>query len=213
MASFPKIRFLTTWFVLLYWRVKVHGAGNIPSTGPFVTVINHASYLDPFLVDWASKKRELYFMAKAELFRNWFFGWFLTQCNAFPVKRGVLDESAIQTFHRLLRSGKPVGFFPEGTRTPTGELQPGKRGSGMLLYNARVPVIPAYIDGTFECYPKGKAFPGPGRVSITFGPAIPLEDLYEKGPEKNTYNRITDRLMEHIGQLRPAPARSPLALG
>ncbi|HEY5039393.1 MAG TPA: lysophospholipid acyltransferase family protein, partial [bacterium] len=171
MASFPKIRFLTTWFVALYWRTKIHGAENIPSTGPFVVVANHASLLDPYLIAWASKKRELNFIAKEELFQNPFIGWFLTQCNAFPVKRGANDERAIYQFYEILRSGKPIGLFPEGTRTLDGEIQRGKKGAGMLIYNARVPVIAAYIAGTFDCFPKGKSFPRPGNTSITFGPA------------------------------------------
>src|ERR1039458_6485826 len=106
MASFPKIRFLTTWFVNLYWRTKVYGIKNIPPAGPFVVVANHASILDPYLIDWASKERELYFLAKEELFRNRFIGYFLTHCNAIPVKRGVIDETAIKKFHEILGEGK-----------------------------------------------------------------------------------------------------------
>lgn len=203
MTSFPKIRFLTTWFVRLYWRTKIHGEENIPSAGPFVVVANHASLLDPYLIDWASKKRELYFLAKAELFRNPFFGYFLKRCNAIPVKRGVLDEEAIKSFHEILGSGKPVGLFPEGTRTLNGEIQPGKKGSGMLVYNARVPVIPAYIAGTFDCFPKGKVWPRPGHTSVTFGPPIPLDDLYQGKAEKPIYRKIADRLMENISKLHP----------
>ncbi len=168
-----------------------------------MVVANHASLLDPYLIDWASKKRELYFMAKAELFRNPFFGWFLRQCNAFPVKRGVIDEEAIKTFHDILASGKPVGLFPEGTRTVDGETQPGKKGSGMLVYNAKVPVVPAYIAGTFQCFPKGKSWPRPGHTSITFGPALSLDDLYREKAEKPTYRKVADRLMEGIDRLRP----------
>ena len=203
LASFPKIRFLTTWFVHLYWRTQIYGAQNIPPTGPFVIVANHASLLDPYLIDWASKKRELYFLAKEELFRNPLLGYFLTQCNAIPVKRGVMDEEAIRRFHDIVASGKPIGIFPEGTRTLTGEVQPGKKGSGMLVYNARVPVIPVYIAGTFECFPKGKSWPRPGRTSVTFGPAVELGELYLEKPEKATYRRIVERLMESIEGLRP----------
>ena len=203
MASFPKIRFLTTWFVNLYWRTKVYGIENIPPAGPFVVVANHASFLDPYLIDWASKERELYFLAKEELFRNPFIGYFLTQCNAIPVRRGVIDEAAIKKFHEILGEGKPMGIFPEGTRTLTGETQPGKKGAGMLVYNARVPVLAAYIAGTFECFPKGKTWPRPGKTSIIFGPVIPMEDLYREKAEKATYRKITERLMENIAQLRP----------
>jgi 1-acyl-sn-glycerol-3-phosphate acyltransferase len=202
MTSLPKIRFLTTWFVHLYWRTKIIGAENIPKAGPFIVVANHASILDPYLIDWASKERELYFLAKEELFRNPLIGRFMRGCNAVPVKRGVIDETAIKTFHEILDSGKPMGLFPEGTRTLTGETLPGKKGSGMLIYNARVPVIPAYVAGTFECFPKGKSWPRPGHTSINFGPPISLGDLYQEKPEKPTYRQIADRLMEAINQLK-----------
>ena len=73
----------------------------------------------------------------------------------------------------------------------------------MLLYNAKVPVIPAYIAGTFHCWPKGKLLPRPGKTSVTYGPAIFLEDLYAEKAEKGTYRKIADRLMENIGKLKP----------
>jgi 1-acyl-sn-glycerol-3-phosphate acyltransferase len=194
---------LTHWFVLLYFRPKIYGAENIPAVGPFVVVANHASLFDPYFMAYTSKKRELYFIAKEELFRNPFLGWFLTRCNAFPVRRGLKDERAIGQFHELLRLGKPIGLFPEGTRTLNGELQPAKKGAGMLVYNARVPVIPAYIGGTYDCFPKGKLLPRPGKTWITYGPALPLEDLYSEKAEKDTYRKIADRLMENIAKLGP----------
>ena len=119
-------------------------------------------------------------MAKEELFRYPLFGHFIRACGAFPVKRGSRDETAVQKFHDYLHSGKPLVVFPEGTRTPNGELQPAKKGVGKLLYNAQVPVIPAYIAGTFECWPKGRAFPKPGKTSVTYGAPIELGGLFIK---------------------------------
>jgi 1-acyl-sn-glycerol-3-phosphate acyltransferase len=75
----------------------------------------------------------------------------------------------------------------------------------MLLYNARVPVIPAYIQGTFHCWPKGKLLPRPGKTSVTYGPPIALEDLYLEKGDKTTFRKIADRIMEKIAQLRPQP--------
>ena len=72
----------------------------------------------------------------------------------------------------------------------------------MLLYKARVPVIPAYIAGTFESWPKGKSFPRPAQTSVSYGPAIPMEDLYNLADEKATYRKIADRGMEHIAMLK-----------
>jgi 1-acyl-sn-glycerol-3-phosphate acyltransferase len=203
VVSFPKIRFLTTWFVKLYFRTKSFGTENIPETGPFVVVTNHASFLDPYLIGYTSLKREVGFMAKEELFRVPIFGWFIGRCGAFPVRRGARDQEAIQRFHDFLHSGKPLVIFVEGTRTLTGDLQPAKKGSGMLLYNAQVPVIPAYIDGSFYCWPKGKLFPKPGDTSVTYGPPINLADLYHEKSDKNTYSKIAARVMDKISVLRP----------
>jgi 1-acyl-sn-glycerol-3-phosphate acyltransferase len=207
MASFPKLRFFTTWFIKLYFHTRGFGTENIPKTGPFVVVANHASFLDPYLIGYTSLERQVGFMAKEELFRVPVFGWIITYCGAFPVKRGGRDQEGVQKFHDFLHSGKPLVNFVEGTRTLTGELQPAKKGSGMLLYNAKVPVIPAYIDGTFACWPKGKLLPRPGKTSVTYGPPVPLDDLYREKAEKVTYAKIANRLMENISRLRPPTSR------
>jgi 1-acyl-sn-glycerol-3-phosphate acyltransferase len=206
MVSFPKARFTTAWFTSRYFGIKSLGAENIPETGPFVIVSNHASNLDPYMIGFTSSKREVGFMAKEELFRIPIFGWTIKYCGAFPVRRGMLDEVAIQKFHDFLHAGKPLVVFVEGTRTLDGNLQPAKKGVGLLLYNAKVPVIPAYIDGTFKSMPKGSFFPKPGKITVTYGPAIPLEDLYSETAEKPTYRRIAERVTEYIGRLRPIPA-------
>ncbi len=200
MPSFPKLRFTTTWLINLLFQTKGYGLENIPPTGPFVVASNHASFLDPYLIGFTSIQREVGFMAKEELFKVPLFGSIIRYCGAFPVKRGTRDEDAIQKFQDFLHSGKPLVIFPEGTRTLTGELQPAKKGVGMLLYNAKVPVIPAYIGGTFHCWPKGKLLPRPGKTFVTYGPPIPLDDLYSEKPEKATYRKIADRLMEHVAR-------------
>jgi len=203
LASFPVIRFLTTWFVELYFHTRGHGTQNIPERGPFVVVANHASFLDPYMIGYTSLQRQVGFMAKEELFRAPLFGPFIRRCGAFPVKRNSRDMEAVHQFHDFLNSGKPLVVFVEGTRTLNGELQPAKKGSGMLLYNAKVPVIPAYIDGTFHCWPKGKLLPKPGPISVTYGAPVPLDDLYAEKPEKITYAKIANRVMEHITKLKP----------
>lgn len=206
MVSFPKIRCSTGWFTSRYFGIKSVGTENIPPTDPFIVVSNHASNLDPYIIGYTSPKREVGFMAKEELFKVPVLGWIIRHCGAFPVRRGIMDEAAIQKFHDFLHAGKPLTIFVEGTRTLDGSLQPAKKGVGLLLYNAKVPVIPAYIDGTFKSMPKGRFLPRPGKITVTYGPAIPLEDLYSAIAEKATYRKIAERVTDYIGRLKPVSA-------
>jgi 1-acyl-sn-glycerol-3-phosphate acyltransferase len=209
MASFPLTRILTTWFVRFYFRISIHGESSIPAEGPFVVVANHASLLDPFFIGYASPRRQVGFMAKEELFKIPIFGAMIRRYDAFPVRRGQHDLEAVQRFHDFLHQNKPLLIFPEGTRTLTGELQKAKKGVGLLLYNAQVPVIPAYVGGTFESWPKGKLFPKSVKTSVRFGEPLLLDDLYREKPEKDTYRRIAERIMESIARLKAIEAPKP----
>jgi 1-acyl-sn-glycerol-3-phosphate acyltransferase len=201
MPSFPKLRITTTWLIELLFHTRASGLENIPKDGPFVIVSNHASFLDPYLIGYTSREREVGFMAKEELFKVPLFGSIIRYCGAFPVRRGGLDAEGIQRFYDFLHSGKPLVLFAEGTRTLEGRLQKAKTGVGLLLYNAKVPVIPAFIAGTFRAWPKGKLLPRPCRTSVSYGSPIPLEDLYGEKPEKTLYRKIADRVMNHIARL------------
>jgi len=141
-------------------------------------------------------------MAKEELFQIPLFGRLIRRYDAFPVRRGQHDMAAVQRFHDFLHQNKPLLIFPEGTRTLTGELQKAKKGVGLLLYNARVPVIPAYVGGTFESWPKGKLFPKSTKTYVRFGKPVELDDLYREKAEKETYRLIAERIMHRISQLR-----------
>jgi len=212
LPSFPAVRLVTFIPVRLFLRPDIRGLENIPQTGPFVVVSNHASNLDPYLMGYASVRRAVGFMAKEELFRIPVFGPAIRRWGAFPIKRGRVDEEGIQKFYDFIHSDHPVVIFIEGTRTLDGELQPPKKGVGMLLQKVRVPVIPVYIGGTFQCWPKGKTFPKPGKVKIIYGPPVPLDDLYALPAEKPTYRLIAERLMDRIRGLKESqnPSGTPI---
>jgi len=201
--SFPVVRFLIGWLLHGYFGLKTYGLANIPDTGPFVVASNHASNLDPILLGFTIVKRQIGFLAKEELFHVPLLKSVIPLWGAFPVKRGSRDSGAIETFLETLSHGKPLLLFPEGTRTLDGELQPAKTGVGRLLYGAKVPVIPAYVAGTFECFRKGSRFPRPGRTSVSYGQPVPLEGLYREKPEKTTFTMIGSLVMEHIAKLKP----------
>lgn len=133
-------------FYLLF-PYKIKGIENIPNDRqPLILCSNHISYLDPVFLLMGFKRRSIYFMAKAELFKNPVAAWFLSKLfGAFPVNRGKGDTSSIDTAERLVREGKLMGIFPEGTRSKDGTLGRAKSGSALIVSRTGASVLPAAI--------------------------------------------------------------------
>jgi 1-acyl-sn-glycerol-3-phosphate acyltransferase len=190
-------------FFWLFYRLRTEGRVHVPARGGFILASNHASYLDPPALGAAVAHRELHFMARSSLFRNWFFGWLIRRVNAHPIERGKGLDQNWDVFLRLLERGQGLLVFPEGTRTTTGELQRGKLGFGMLAYAARTPVVPAYVYGTFAAMPKGGRHRFQ-RLYVRFGPPVPLDDLRARPSGPTTWRAISERTLQSIAALRPA---------
>src|SRR5512143_3170391 len=111
----------------LLFGYRITGRENVPSTGGVILASNHASYLDPPLVGTGIGRR-VNFMAKEELFNRPWKRFVLSNWKAIPVRREQLDKAVLKSVLERLRAGEVVGLFPEGTRSPDGELMPGKAG-------------------------------------------------------------------------------------
>ena len=157
---------LVPWFYrfcrVVVWRwirfkfpITVTGLENIPSTGGVILASNHASYLDPPVIAAAIKHRFMRFMARDTLFHHPVSNWLFPKIGVVPLSREKGDVAAIKNAIHMLKSGECVGLFPEGTRTLDGNIHEAKGGIGFLIAKASVPVIPVYIGGTFEAFPKG----------------------------------------------------------
>lgn len=101
----------------------------------------------------------------------------------------------------MLKSGKNLIWFPEGHRSPTGELQPFKPGIGMLLDRYPVPVVPVFIHGTREAMPPGTAWMRPRKVTIIFGEPLDPHELEQHGEGEQPQSRIVQALHEHLAQM------------
>jgi 1-acyl-sn-glycerol-3-phosphate acyltransferase len=95
----------------------------------------------------------------------------------FPIQREGMGASGVKETLRRLRAGGIVTLFPEGTRSPDGQLGPIKPGVAVLVSRARVPVVPAGLAGTFELWPRSRLIPVPHPIRIHYGPPILPEDL------------------------------------
>jgi 1-acyl-sn-glycerol-3-phosphate acyltransferase len=190
---------------LLVWnRFTARGAENVPATGGCIIVSNHASFLDPPIISAGVRHRQVRFMARDTLFEGRFMSWFMPAVGVIPLDRTRGDIGALRKAIQLLKGGTVIGLFPEGTRSPDGNLQAPKGGIGFLIAKAGVPVVPAYISGSFRAYPRGARFIHPAKVSIVLGSPIPPAELAALAAEENGYEKIAQLVMTKIAALRPA---------
>ncbi len=189
------------FFRVMFWllfRPRVLGQENIPSTGGFILASNHISYYDPPIVGcW--QKRQMYFFAKQELFRNRLFGALIRAANSIPVKRGTIDRLAVRMAVDVVRQGNGLVVFPEGTRSKTPHFLPPKAGVGMLARAAQCPIVPAYLYGNNrlkDCFWRRK------RMTIAYGEPLSADLVASFADDKEGYQALADVVMERIGRLR-----------
>ncbi|MBI5867589.1 MAG: 1-acyl-sn-glycerol-3-phosphate acyltransferase [candidate division Zixibacteria bacterium] len=185
----------------LLWWPRLIGRDRLPKES-YLICANHRSWFDPPLVA-ILHNRQIGFLAKAELFSNSLVGWFLRTLNAQPIRRGAIDRAAIRGVMDKLERGLPVIVFPEGTRSRTGQMLPPRPGVGMLARQAGVPVVPAYIVGSFGVGRQPFLW---GRLAIRIGPTIRVEEIAAFPDDKQGYRDLTDRIMRAICDLSDDPA-------
>ncbi|MBE3588719.1 MAG: 1-acyl-sn-glycerol-3-phosphate acyltransferase [Thermoanaerobacteraceae bacterium] len=175
--------------LLLLRRWVVEGAENLPRRGGVLVVSNHASYWDPVVVGCALD-RQVHFMAKAELFHFPVLGPVIRRLDAFPVARGGADRQAIRRALELLKQGRVVGIFPEGTRSRTGELLEPHLGAAMLALRAQVPVLPVAVINSRGLFRRVRVHIGKPLFFSRAGPAA-----------RQDYQAISREIMREIAKL------------
>lgn len=181
-------------FKLLYFY-RVRGKKNVPKKGPFIVCSNHLSNLDPVMLS-LTQKRQIYYMAKAELFKNKFASFIIRMLGAFPVNRGAGDGKAINEAEQILKDGRLVGIFIEGTRSKTGDFLRPKAGAAMIAHQMNVPVIPVCITPRKK---KVKMFSG---MTISWGNPLTTEELGLKKGSGEEYRNASRIIMDEIKKLR-----------
>ena len=169
---FAFARFLCRAVCAIMFRPRVFGRENVPREGGVLLASNHQSFLDPVLVG-IRLPRHTHFMARETLFRSWLAGWVLPRVNAFPIRRGEADKSAIREAIRRVSAGAALVVFPEGTRTRDGSLGRIRPGIFVIAERAGVPIVPVVIDGAFRAWPRHAKLPRPHRVQVVYGEPIP----------------------------------------
>ncbi|MDA3789685.1 MAG: lysophospholipid acyltransferase family protein [Desulfobacula sp.] len=167
-----------------YWNVTLKGLENIDHHRTYIIVANHQSLADIALL--FQTRAQFKWIAKASLFKIPFLGWCMSLARHVPLRRDNIS-SARRVYHEAsdwIDKGISVMFFPEGTRSTSGELQNFHLGAFKLALKKNVPVLPIAIQGTSKAMPKGKWIFNPdGDISLTVLPVIESEDFQLSGPE------------------------------
>lgn len=200
-------RFLLYHLERFYFSLEVIGAENLPITGGVLLVSNHASHLDPTTLT-CGLHRDVHFLAKEELFRGPL-GTFLLKVNALPLRRSGVDRVALRRCYDILREGHVLMMFPEGKRTLTGALQQAMPGAALFAAQTGVPVVPAYIHGTFMAMPVAAKGMQRTKLKVIIGKPFHVDpiDICTLKP-KDYYKKTSRLIMSKIGELETASRAS-----
>jgi 1-acyl-sn-glycerol-3-phosphate acyltransferase len=184
--------------------IRATGRGNVPATGGALLVSNHLSHLDVFVLG-VLLPRPLNYVARSSLFIP-VLGPLIRSVGGFAIQREGIGAQGVKETLRRVRAGGVVVLFPEGTRSPDGELGELKPGIAALASRLRVPIVPAAVAGTFEAWPRSRPFPTAHAVRVHYGPPIAPGELVGLDADAVTA-LIRARLLECQAEARQALSR------
>lgn len=182
----------------VFCRFRKMGDEFIPRNGGVIIASNHTAYIDPPLLGMASP-RELYFLAKKELFKIKVLGWLIKKLNAIPISRGEYDRKGLKRSVELLKQGKALVLFPEGSRSKNGKLQESRPGIGKIALEAEVPIVPAYVSNSrnfIQSILKGE------NIGVCFGTPVDPSWLSKVPRNKEGYRLVGQEIMRRINILK-----------
>ena len=184
----------------LFFRFRIVHRERMIQSGPAILAMNHQSYFDPPLAGNASD-RAIYFLARRSLLEVPVLRWLLPKLNVIPVNQEANDRSALKALIQVVRAGNGALVFPEGGRTPDGNLQPGLPGIGLVIAKTLAPVVPLRIFGAHEAWPiGGKIRRHP--ITVVVGEPIRFTAADLEAGGKEAYARISQRVMDAIAEIR-----------
>jgi len=172
------------------------GGENIPQKDSFIMVSNHGSLLDPPFLGHALR-RNISFMAKAELFKIPFLGFVIKACGAYPVKRGIADKNTIKTACKKLSNNNCIGIFIDGTRQKNGRVNKPKQGAALLAFKNQKLLLPVAIVNSHRLIRFKYFLPFFSKIVIKVAkPVYP-----PKSSSRDDLNSVTIQLQNDINNL------------
>jgi long-chain acyl-CoA synthetase len=188
------------------YRLRVEGLQHVPPGGPLILVANHCSFFDAFILAASLPLRtcqDIFYMGFEWFFRHPVLAWWGRGVRVIPVDMDTFLMRALQASAVVLRQGKILCVFPEGERSVDGRVRPFRKGVGILAKELKAPILPAYIAGSFQAWPRGQSLPGIHRLRVRFGPVATADALLlEEGPRgSDDAETIVMRLRERVAAL------------
>jgi 1-acyl-sn-glycerol-3-phosphate acyltransferase len=174
------VQHITTLLFLIQGGIRASGRSNLPPVGGVLLVSNHLSHLDVFVLG-IPLPRPLNYVARSSLFFPPL-GFLIRSVGGFPIQREGMGAQGLKETLKRLRAGGIVMLFPEGTRSPDGELGELKPGIAVLAARARVPILPAAVAGTYQAWPRFRKLPGTYPIWIHYGTPIGPEEIVSLEP-------------------------------
>jgi len=178
--------------------LEIIGKENIESDSGLIITANHFSFADPPILAFSSP-RQISFMAKSELFKVPILKQILLKLEAFPVKRGKFDRSAITNAVELLNNERVLAMFFEGGRNPDGKLMKPTLGMATIALKANVPIIPAAIIGTDRLMPYKGGFHR-SHLKVIFGHPVYISD-FRNATDRELVKAISKEVALSVAEL------------
>ena len=192
----------------IIWRIRIVDIGNLPDDRTFILCPNHGSYLDGFIIAGSlplSFKKDMYFLGQRAYFEGAILKRLTKLIRVIPIDPATNLVKTMQTYSYLLDKGKAACIFPEGTRSIDGEVKEFKKGVGILAKELQVPLVPVYISGSYESWPRTKRFPKPHAITVVFGESSNVDELIKIGSRlgaEDEYGAVVLGIREKVIELK-----------
>ncbi len=194
-------RIVADWFFSTFYDYSVSGMSNVPLQGSVIFAANHISFYDPPAIG-GRVRRHLNYFARDTLFKG-ILGKCLHGLEAIPVARENADVASLKAIFRALKNGGAIAIYPEGTRSPDGQLAAPKPGAGMIACKSRAVVVPTRVFGTYEVFGRHHKLPRiGGQIHITYGRPMTIDEIDPGKDHPQRYLEASRRIMARITELQ-----------
>ena len=187
-----------------YFSMEFEGLENIPKQGQFILICNHQSFLDAMFVTQGLSKevfKNLRFFAKEEHVKSDFTKFLARKHGVVVLKMNKVKDS-IMKLGEVLRDGRSLLIFPEGTRTNDGKLNEFRPTFAIFSLALNIPVLPAVIQGAYEALPKHQKMPSRSPIKVTYLPMISPKDFQDENEMAKAVQAVVNEELRKVASLK-----------